>query len=102
MHKLIVTNPRKLLADYESPESYNPHSALHLFNFGTTKRRYYSPKSSNANNASTLKPTACERRKGGYGTKMMNAIASELPDGVWETSALPDGQVQVTLSWRLP
>ncbi|MEH1947468.1 MAG: hypothetical protein V7K77_11000 [Nostoc sp.] len=30
------------------------------------------------------------------------AYASELPDGVWEMSALPDGQLQVTLSWRLP
>ncbi|MEH2229991.1 MAG: CHASE2 domain-containing protein [Nostoc sp.] len=55
-----------------------------------------------ANNASTLNHTACERPKGGYGSKMMNAIASELPDGAWEMSALPDGQVQVTLSWRLP
>ncbi|MBN3959513.1 hypothetical protein [Nostoc sp. NMS8] len=30
-----------------------------------------------------------------------SAIASELPDGAWERSALPDGQLQVTLSWRL-
>ncbi|MEH2087844.1 hypothetical protein [Nostoc sp.] len=30
------------------------------------------------------------------------AYTSELPDGVWEMSALPDGQLQVTLSWRLP
>ncbi|MBD2523468.1 hypothetical protein [Nostoc sp. FACHB-133] len=55
-----------------------------------------------ANNASTLNHAACERPKGGYGSKMMSAIASELPDGAWEMSALPDGQVQVTLSWRLP
>ncbi|MEH1769517.1 hypothetical protein [Nostoc sp.] len=27
----------------------------------------------NANNASTIKPTACERPKGGYGSKMMSA-----------------------------
>ncbi|MDZ7995277.1 MAG: hypothetical protein RM022_027735 [Nostoc sp. EfeVER01] len=62
-----------------------------------------------ANNASTLNHTACERPKGGYGSKMMNAMpaagyayASELPDGAWEMSTVPDGQVQVTLSWRLP
>ena len=62
-----------------------------------------------ANDASIIKPTACERPKGGYGSKMMNAMpaagyayASELPDGAWEMSALPDGQVQVKLSWRLP
>ncbi|MEH2207081.1 MAG: hypothetical protein V7K53_23910 [Nostoc sp.] len=55
-----------------------------------------------ANDASIIKPTACERPKGGYGSKMMDAIASELPDGAWEMSALPDGQVQVTLSWHLP
>ncbi|NEU82720.1 hypothetical protein G1O98_27665 [Nostoc sp. UIC10630] len=31
------------------------------------------------------------------------AYASEIPpDGAWEMSALPDGQVQVILSWRLP
>lgn len=38
---------------------------------------------------------------------MMSAMpvtgyASELLDGAWEMSALPDGQVQVILSWRLP
>ncbi|MEH1926064.1 MAG: CHASE2 domain-containing protein [Nostoc sp.] len=54
-----------------------------------------------ANNGSIINSTTCERKKGGYGTKMMNAIASELPDGTWEMSALPDGQVRVTLSWRL-
>lgn len=32
---------------------------------------------------------------------MMDAIASELPDGAWKMLALPDGQVRVTLSWRL-
>ncbi|MEH2245584.1 sensor histidine kinase [Nostoc sp.] len=54
-----------------------------------------------ANNGSIINSTTCERKKGGYGTKMMDAIASELPDGGWQMSALPDGQVQVTLSWRL-
>ncbi|MCC5660938.1 hypothetical protein LC608_29000 [Nostoc sp. XA010] len=27
-----------------------------------------------ANDASIIKPTACERPKGGYGSKMMNAM----------------------------
>ncbi|MDZ8263584.1 hypothetical protein [Nostoc sp. ChiQUE01b] len=44
-----------------------------------------------ANDASIIKPTTYERPKGGYGSKMMDAIASELPDGVWKMSALPDG-----------
>ena len=54
-----------------------------------------------ANDGSIGESTTCERKKGGYGTKMMDAIASELPDGAWEMSALPDGQVRVTLSWHL-
>lgn len=55
-----------------------------------------------ANDASTIESTTYGRKKGGYGTKMMDAIASELPDGAWEMLASPDGQVRVTLSWRLP
>ncbi|MEH2433829.1 MAG: hypothetical protein V7K25_06185 [Nostoc sp.] len=51
---------------------------------------------------SIIKSTTCGRKKGGYGTKMMNAIASELTDGAWEMSALPNGQMRVTLSWHLP
>ncbi|WP_375469004.1 hypothetical protein [uncultured Nostoc sp.] len=54
-----------------------------------------------ANDGSIVESTTCERKKGGYGTKMMDAIASELPDGAWEMLALPDGQVRVTLSWHL-
>ncbi len=40
-------------------------------------------------------------QKGGYGTKIMDAIASELPDSAWKMSALPNKQVRVTLSWCL-
>jgi hypothetical protein len=32
----------------------------------------------------------------------MDTIADELLDGVWEMSVLPNGEVRVTLSWRLP
>ncbi|MBW4675720.1 MAG: hypothetical protein KME52_17345 [Desmonostoc geniculatum HA4340-LM1] len=49
------------------------------------------------------------RKKGGYGSKMMSAMpaagyayASELPDGVWEMLILPNREVLVILSWRLP
>ncbi|MBD6619094.1 CHASE2 domain-containing protein [Komarekiella sp. 'clone 1'] len=55
-----------------------------------------------ANDASIVESTTYGRKKGGYGTKMMDAIAAELPDGAWQMLALPDGQVRVTLSWRLP
>lgn len=41
-------------------------------------------------------------KKGGYGTKIMDTIADELLDGVWEISVLPNGEVRVRLSWRLP
>ncbi|OBQ10508.1 MAG: hypothetical protein AN482_09570 [Anabaena sp. LE011-02] len=47
--------------------------------------------------ASTYRP-----KKGGYGTKIMDTIANELLDGVWEISVLPNGEVRVTLSWHLP
>lgn len=55
-----------------------------------------------ANDSSTIKPTTDERSKGGYGTKIMNAIAAELPDGAWEILTFSDGGVRVTLSWCLP
>jgi len=47
--------------------------------------------------ASTYRP-----KKGGYGTKIMDTIANELLDGVWEISVLPNREVRVTLSWHLP
>ncbi|MBW4686468.1 MAG: CHASE2 domain-containing protein [Komarekiella atlantica HA4396-MV6] len=55
-----------------------------------------------ANDASVINSTTYGRRKGGYGTKIMDAIACELPDGAWEMLVLPDGEVRVTLIWRLP
>jgi hypothetical protein len=47
--------------------------------------------------ASTYRP-----KKGGYGTKIMDTIANELLNGIWEISVLPNEEVRVTLSWRLP
>jgi len=49
------------------------------------------------------KPTVEEkkRKRGGYGTKLMTTIASELPDGAWERVALETGGMRVTLRWSL-
>ncbi len=38
---------------------------------------------------------------GGYGTKLMNTIAAELPNGYWERVPLANGGMQVTLTWSL-
>jgi two-component sensor histidine kinase len=38
---------------------------------------------------------------GGYGMKLMTAIAAELPEGAIERIALPEGGLRVTLSWTL-
>lgn len=38
---------------------------------------------------------------GGYGNKLMNTIATELTNGYWERVPLPNGGMQVTLSWSL-
>jgi len=38
---------------------------------------------------------------GGYGTKLMNTIAAELPGGYWERVPLANGGMQVTLTWSL-
>ncbi|MEH1847416.1 MAG: hypothetical protein V7L25_21145 [Nostoc sp.] len=54
-----------------------------------------------ANDTLIVESTICERKKGGYGNKMMDVIASELPDGAWEMLAFPDGQVRAALSWCL-
>jgi hypothetical protein len=39
--------------------------------------------------------------QGGYGMKLMTAIAAELPEGAIEHIALPEGGMRVTLSWTL-
>ena len=36
---------------------------------------------------------------GGYGTKIMETIASELPEGIWDRTIIPEGGVKVQLSW---
>jgi CHASE2 domain-containing sensor protein len=39
--------------------------------------------------------------RGGYGMKLMTAIAAELPEGAVERIVLPEGGLRVTLSWTL-
>jgi len=38
---------------------------------------------------------------GGYGTKMLETIAAELPQGSWQRVTRPDGGMRVTLNWYL-
>ncbi|NET39651.1 MAG: hypothetical protein F6K19_48110, partial [Cyanothece sp. SIO1E1] len=38
-------------------------------------------------------------RRGGYGTKGMETIASSLPDGTWTRRILPNGACHVELTW---
>jgi signal transduction histidine kinase len=42
-----------------------------------------------------------QRKKGGYGTKLLKNIASGLPGGVMNRVVLKNGGMQVTLSWNL-
>ncbi len=42
-----------------------------------------------------------KRNSGGYGTKLMTTIASELPNGSWERTALETGGMRVTLKWTI-
>ena len=40
-------------------------------------------------------------QKGGYGTKAMNTIAEQLPEGTWKRVHTPDNQTIVTLKWSM-
>lgn len=42
-----------------------------------------------------------KRKTGGYGTKLMTTIASELPNGTWERLPLEKGGMRVTLKWTI-
>ncbi len=44
---------------------------------------------------------AKKRKMGGYGTKLMTTIVSELPNGAWEGVPLEKGGMRVTLKWSL-
>ncbi|MBO3464422.1 hypothetical protein G4P69_38500 [Aetokthonos hydrillicola CCALA 1050] len=42
-----------------------------------------------------------KRKTGGYGTKLMTTIASELPNGLCERVSLEKGGMRVTLEWTI-
>ena len=42
-----------------------------------------------------------KRQMGGYGTKIMATIASELPQGTWERLSLETGEMRVSLTWTI-
>lgn len=50
---------------------------------------------------SVLKIPYNQRKKGGYGTQLMENIASELPKGTLKRVVPSNGGMQVTLSWNL-
>lgn len=55
-------------------------------------------------NNGTVSTTADQDKKrgqGGYGTKIMATIASELPKGIWERIPLESGGMRVTLEWEI-
>lgn len=41
-----------------------------------------------------------KKHNGGYGTKLMSAIAAKLPFGKWERKVLSEGRIQVELTWE--
>jgi len=51
-------------------------------------------------NPKVFEPTAQQRQKGGYGTKLMDTIASELPNGKIQRIPLSRGGLQVQLTWN--
>ena len=42
-----------------------------------------------------------QRKRGGYGMKLMDAIAADLPDGSFEKIALTEGGIRIQLNWNL-
>jgi signal transduction histidine kinase len=48
----------------------------------------------------TFEPTAQQRQRGGYGTKLMDTIAAELPDGKIQRISLREGGLRVQLTWK--
>ncbi|TYQ29811.1 sensor histidine kinase [Pseudanabaena sp. UWO310] len=45
--------------------------------------------------------TAQKRQRGGYGMKLMQAIANDLPNGIFERITLVEGGIRVQLTWHL-
>ncbi len=49
--------------------------------------------------SSSVETSPQRRSSGGYGTKIMETIALELPEGAWERTIIPEGGMKVKLSW---
>ena len=47
-----------------------------------------------------FEPTDQQRQRGGYGTKLMNTIAAELPDGKIQRISLKEGGLHIQLTWK--
>jgi signal transduction histidine kinase len=47
-----------------------------------------------------FEPTPKQRQRGGYGTKLMDTIAAELPEGSLERIPLEAGGLRVQLTWK--
>lgn len=50
---------------------------------------------------SILEITTQQRKRGGYGMRLMEAIAADLPNGAFEVKALAEGGIHVQLTWHL-
>jgi hypothetical protein len=48
-----------------------------------------------------FEPTPKQRQRGGYGTKLLDTIAAELPAGSLERVPLAEGGLRVRLTWML-
>ena len=51
--------------------------------------------------SSVVETTAKRHSSGGYGTKIMETIASELPEGSWSRTTISEEGTKVQLSWKL-
>jgi signal transduction histidine kinase len=47
-----------------------------------------------------FEPTRQQRQRGGYGTKLLDTIAAELPKGSIERTPLPTGGLRLQLTWE--
>jgi signal transduction histidine kinase len=72
-----------------SLERHNTHCALIIENDGDLL------------DPAVFDPTPQQRQRGGYGTKLLDTIAAELPAGSLERVPLAEGGLRVRLTWML-
>lgn len=70
-------------------EQQNTHCTLTLENDGAPL------------DPTVFEPTAQQRQRGGYGTKLLDTIAAELPQGSIERTPIPTGGLRIRLTWHL-